>query len=51
MGVADIAGHEGQHLGWINSMTFGKMMMADAGFTYGPAREYSLAVLAWAMEG
>ncbi len=51
MGVADHAGHEGQHLGWINSMTFGKMMMADAGFTYGPAREYSLAVLAWAMGG
>jgi hypothetical protein len=51
LGLADLAGHEGQHLGWINSMTFGKMMMADAGFTYGPAREYALAVLAWSMGG
>jgi hypothetical protein len=51
LGMADLAGHEGQHLGWINSMTFGKMMMADAGFTYGPAREYILAALAWSMGG
>jgi len=51
MGVADHAGHEGQHLGWINSISFGKLMMADAGFTYGPAREYALAALAWSMGG
>jgi hypothetical protein len=51
LGLADLAGHEGQHLGWLNSISFGKMMMADAGFTYGPAREYSLALLAWSMGG
>ncbi|HEY6460675.1 MAG TPA: hypothetical protein VIY73_11010 [Polyangiaceae bacterium] len=50
-GTADLAGHEGQHYGWINSIAFGKLMMADAGFTYGPAREYGLAALAWAMGG
>ncbi len=48
---ADVGGHEGQHLGWINSMSFGKLMMADAGFTYGPIREYALAVIAWAAGG
>ncbi|HEY6463847.1 MAG TPA: hypothetical protein VIY73_26940, partial [Polyangiaceae bacterium] len=46
MATADSNGHEGQHLGWINSMSFGKWMMADAGFTYGPLREYALAALA-----
>jgi hypothetical protein len=51
LGVADYRGHEGQHLGWINSITFGKLMMADAGFTYGPAREYCLALLAWVQGG
>lgn len=51
MGQADHAGHEGQHLGWINSMLHGKLMMADAGFTYGPAREYLLALIAWALGG
>ena len=51
VGVADMGGHEGQHLGWINSMTFGKLMMADAGLTYGPAREYLLAATAWIMGG
>jgi hypothetical protein len=51
LGLADLAGHEGQHLGWLNSISFGKMMMADAGFTYGPAREYALAALAWSMGG
>jgi hypothetical protein len=48
---ADLGGHEGQHLGWINSISFGKLMMADAGFTYGPAREYALALLAWSLGG
>jgi hypothetical protein len=48
---ADNAGHEGQHLGWINSISFGKFMMADAGFTYGPAREYLLAAAAVAQGG
>lgn len=51
LGMADYRGHEGQHLGWINSMTYGKLMMADAGFTYGPAREYALAALAWLQGG
>jgi hypothetical protein len=51
LGLADLAGHEGQHLGWLNSISFGKMMMADAGFTYGPAREYSLALLTWVLGG
>ncbi len=51
VGLADLAGHEGQHLGWINSMTFGKLMMADAGFTYGPMREYLLAATAWSLGG
>ncbi len=36
--------HEGQHLGWINSVSFGKLMMADASFIYGPLREYLLAL-------
>jgi hypothetical protein len=49
--VADLAGHEGQHLGWINSISFGKLMMADAGFTYGPLREYLLALVAWLLGG
>ena len=49
--TADNAGHEGQHLGWINSILFGKLMMADAGFTYGPGREYALAALSWALGG
>jgi hypothetical protein len=48
---ADLGGHEGQHLGWINSMSFGKLMMADAGFTYGPLREYLLALVAWLLGG
>lgn len=51
LGMADYRGHEGQHLGWINSIAFGKLMMADAGFTYGPAREYLLALLAWLQGG
>jgi hypothetical protein len=51
LGMADYRGHEGQHLGWINSITFGKLMMADAGLTYGPAREYILALLAWIQGG
>jgi hypothetical protein len=51
LGMADYRGHEGQHLGWINSMTFGKLMMADAGLTYGPAREYVLALLTWLQGG
>jgi hypothetical protein len=51
MPIADMAGHEGQHLGWLNSMSFGKLMMADAGFTYGPAREYGLEFIAWALGG
>ncbi len=38
--------HEGIHLGWINSITFGKFMMADAGTVYGPLREYTLTALA-----
>ena len=38
--------HEGQHLGWINSVFFGKFLMADAGFIYTALREYILAVLA-----
>ena len=37
--------HEALHLGWLNSMSFGKWMMADAGFVYGPLREYFLAAL------
>lgn len=45
MSTGDSNGHEGQHLGWLNSMSFGKWMMADAGFTYGPLREYALAAL------
>ena len=48
---ADQAGHESQHLGWINSMSFGKLMMADACFTYGPLREYALAAIAWLFGG
>jgi len=51
LGMADYRGHEGQHLGWINSIAFGKLMMADAGFTYGPAREYTLALLTWLQGG
>lgn len=38
--------HEGIHLGWINSVTFGKFMMADAGTVYGPLREYTLTAFA-----
>jgi hypothetical protein len=49
--VADLGGHEGQHLGWLNSISFGKLMMADAGLTYGPVREYTLALLAWVQGG
>jgi hypothetical protein len=49
--VADLGGHEGQHLGWINSISFGKLMMADAGFTYGPLREYILALGTWLQGG
>jgi hypothetical protein len=45
MASADSNGHESQHLGWLNSLSFGKWMMADAGFTYGPLREYALAGL------
>ena len=48
---ADHMGHEAQHLGWINSILFGKLMMADAGFTYGPAREYALTALSWLFDG
>jgi hypothetical protein len=51
MKSADFAGHESQHLGWINSISYGKLMMADAGFTYGPMREYTLALLAWLQGG
>ncbi len=43
---ADWKGHEAQHLGWINSITHGRWMMADAGFVYGPLREYTLALVA-----
>lgn len=39
--------HESIHLGWVNSITFGRFMMADAGFVYGPLREYLLTLLAW----
>lgn len=48
---ADISGHEGQHLGWINSIVHGRWMMADAGFIYGPLREYALAFIAWLYGG
>lgn len=48
---ADFGGHEGQHLGWINSIVHGRMMMADAGFIYGPLREYLLALIAWLFGG
>ncbi len=34
--------HEAQHLGWINSALHGKLLMADAGTTYPPLREYVL---------
>jgi hypothetical protein len=51
MPTADHAGHESQHLGWINAMSYGKLMMADAGFTYGPVREYALAATAWLLGG
>jgi hypothetical protein len=47
----DLHGHEAQHLGWINSIAFGKLMMADAGFIYGPLREYVLDVGARALGG
>jgi hypothetical protein len=51
MATGDSSGHESQHLGWLNSMSFGKWMMADAGFTYGPLREYALAALAMLQGG
>jgi hypothetical protein len=35
--------HEAQHLGWINSALDGKLLMADAGFIYGPLRTYLMA--------
>jgi hypothetical protein len=44
LGSIDNFDHESQHLGWINSVTFGKLMMADAGYIYGPLREYLLAL-------
>jgi hypothetical protein len=34
--------HEAQHLGWINSALHGRLLMADAGTTYPPLREYAL---------
>jgi hypothetical protein len=43
--------HEGFHLGWLSSMTYGKLMFADAGLTYGPAREYLIALLALVFGG
>ncbi len=48
---SDWMGHEGQHLGWINSITHGRWMMADAGFTYGPLREYLVALVATCFGG
>ncbi len=35
--------HEGQRLGWINSVMHGKLLMADAGFIYAPLRDYLAA--------
>ena len=43
--------HEAQHLGWIASEAFGKFLFADAGFFYGPLREYMLGIVAWAFGG
>jgi hypothetical protein len=51
LGTVDHQMHEGQHLGWINSVSFGKFMMADAGFIYGPLREYVLADIARLLGG
>lgn len=48
---SDLHGHEAQHLGWINSISFGKLTMADAGFIYGPLREYVLYTGARAVGG
>lgn len=49
--AADSGGHESQHLGWINSFVHGRLMMADAGFIYGPLREYTLGAIAWLYGG
>jgi hypothetical protein len=35
--------HEGQRLGWINSVMDGKFLMADAGLIYAPMRDYLAA--------
>jgi hypothetical protein len=44
VGSIDHYDHESQHLGWINSIGFGRLMMADSGYIYGPLREYLLAL-------
>jgi hypothetical protein len=43
--------HEAQHLGWLNSASFGKFLFADASTFYGPLREYLLGGLSLAMGG
>ena len=44
--TVSLQSHESMHLGWINSILYGKLMMADAGTVYGPLREYYLAAFA-----
>jgi hypothetical protein len=39
----NMASHEAQHLGWLNSAFDGRLLGADAGTTYGMLREYLLA--------
>lgn len=36
---ADHMWHEGQHLGWLNGISFGEFPMADHAVVYGPLRE------------
>src|SRR5262249_1370967 len=47
LGLRDLASvnhgeHEAFHLGWINSVLHGKLMLADTGLIHGPLREYLL---------
>ena len=39
----NMAGHEAQHLGWLNSAFHGSLLGADAGTFYGILREYLIA--------
>lgn len=45
LGTVNHRAHEGIHMGWVNSVHFGKFMYADAGLVYGPLREYALTLL------